>query len=342
VFGFQPLPRTLNAALRDSEHQRRDVRSSALRDLVRHARGEARERAVSALIERLRSDPEIEVRAQAAVALADADATESLDALLAAARQGEPPVRQMALLALGEIAPEGHEETLALLELARRAHEPALRFQALIALHRVGGASAEPFVLEALGDADPEVRAMGFRCAEERFAERELPQALLDSAVKALSDEVEEVRVCAAIVLANGGDPRGGDVLLRVVDGSSKAGTDADRQAAIELVAELGLPGAERALERRAFGPLGLRPGSLAYHARTALAKLGHARAKESILRGLRGFTRDTRTLSVVAAGRARLVDALPLITAMAGREERADQTAVEEALASLRGLAER
>ncbi len=289
-----------------------------------------------ALIERLRSDTEVELRAQAAVSLADADAVEALEALLAAARQGETPVRQMALLALGEVAPIEHEETLALLGLALRAREPALRFQALIALHRVGGVGVEGAVLDALGDVDPEVRAMGYRCAEERFADRAPPAALLDAAARALSDDSREVRLCAAIVLANSGDARGGDVLLEVVDGRSKAGTDADRQAAIELVTELDLPGAKRALERRAFGPLGFRADSLAYHARTALAKLGHPRAKESILRGLRGFTRDTRTLSVVAAGRAKLAEARPLITAMQGREERADQGAVEEALAAL------
>jgi HEAT repeat protein len=336
VFGFHPLPRNLNAALRDSEHPRREVRLSALRDLVRHARGNERERAVLALIERLRSDPETELRAQAAVSLADADAVEALEPLLAAARQGETAVRQMALLALGEVAPAEHEETLALLELALRAREPALRFQALIALHRVGGPRVEGAVLDALADADAEVRAMGFRCAEERFADRRSPEALLDAAARALSDDAPQVRLCAAIVLANSGDARGGDVLLGVVEGSSRAGTDADLQAAIELVAELELPSAKRALERRAFGPLGFRADSLAYHARTALAKLGHPRAKDSILRGLRGFTRDTRTLSVVAAGRAELHEARPLITAMQGREERADQSAVEEALAAL------
>jgi HEAT repeat protein len=338
VFGFQPLPRNLNAALRDSEHPRREVRLSALRDLVRHARGDHREQALAALTERLRSDSDIGLRAESAMALADADAVEALDALLGAARLGELPVRQMALLALGEVAPEGHVETLELLELALRAREPALRFQALIALHRVGGARAEGAVLESLADPDAEVRAMGFRCAEECFSEREAPKALLAAAAQALSDEVAEVRLCAALVLANSGDARGGDVLLGVVDGSSKAGTNADRQAAIELVAELELPGAQRALERRAFGPLGLRGDSLAYHARTALARLGHSRARESILRGLRGFTRDTRTLSVVAAGRAKIAEARPLITAMQGKEERADQTAVEEALAALTG----
>lgn len=315
------------------------MRQSALRDLVRHAQGEHREKVLGALVQRLRSDPDAGLRADAAVALADAEAREALDDLLEAARQGATRVRQMALLALGEVAPTGHSPTLDLLWLALEEREPELRFQALIALHRIGGAEAERAVLDALEDADPEVRAMAFRCADERFADQEAPRVLLERAAQALSDVAGEVRLCAALVLGGRGDARGGDVLLEVVEGRLKAGTDADLQAAIELVAELELPGAARALERRAFGPLGLRSDSFSYHARTALAKIGHFRAKSSILQGLRAITRDTRTLAVVAAGRAGLIEARPLISAMLGKEDRADQGAVEEALAALSAL---
>jgi hypothetical protein len=53
-------------------------------------------------------------------------------------------------------------------------------------------------------------------------------------------------------------------------------------------------------------------------------------------LRGLRAWSRDTRTLSVVAAGRARLSEARPLLVAMRGDESRADQQALEQALGEL------
>jgi hypothetical protein len=242
----------------------------------------------------------------------------------------------MAVLALGEVAPPEHEETLALLELTYRAREPALRFQALIALHHLGGPSAEAAVTDALEDEDAEIRAMGYRCAEERWATEPPPEKIREAAERALVDDDAGVRLCAAILLANLGDAKGGDVLLRVIDGRLRVGTEADQQAAIELSARLELDGARGALERRAFGPFGLRNDSLAWHARTALASLGDQRAKHSILRGLSALLRDTRTLSVVAAGRAKLPEALPIISAMQGDAARADPDAVAEALEAL------
>ena len=41
MLGLPPLPRTLDAALRDIAHERQHVRHSALRDLVRLAEGPA-------------------------------------------------------------------------------------------------------------------------------------------------------------------------------------------------------------------------------------------------------------------------------------------------------------
>jgi hypothetical protein len=63
---------------------------------------------------------------------------------------------------------------------------------------------------------------------------------------------------------------------------------------------------------------------------------MGDARARAAILRALSAYSRDTRTLAVVAAGRANLFEALPIIAAMRADERRADPTAVEEALKAL------
>ncbi|HEX5101192.1 MAG TPA: HEAT repeat domain-containing protein, partial [Polyangiaceae bacterium] len=84
MLGLPPLPRTLDAALRDVEHERPAVRLSALRDLVRLARGPARPRAVSALAQALLRDPSAESRSEAALGLADAGAHEARAELLAA------------------------------------------------------------------------------------------------------------------------------------------------------------------------------------------------------------------------------------------------------------------
>src|SRR5262245_55996315 len=113
MLGPALLPRTLEAALRDVKHERPAVRLSALRDLVRLTRGPARLRAVAALGEALLRDPSAESRSEAALGLADAGAHEARAELLAALEDAHVRVRQMAVLALGEVAEPGDEEVVA-------------------------------------------------------------------------------------------------------------------------------------------------------------------------------------------------------------------------------------
>ncbi len=348
MWGVPPLPRTLKAALRDAEHARRHVRLSALRDLVRHSRGDERPAALEKLVHVLEHDPEIDVRAEAALALADADGHEAFEPLLAAAEQGAPRLRQMAVLAVGELAERADARALAVLEAAWVAEEPAVRFQALVAIHHVTQEQSEKderidqLLYEAMSDRDHEVRAMAYRIGEERWAERPPPKHVVGMAEEALADSEPTVQLCAAILLASlresrdARGTRGAPQLLQAAAGALRGASDADQQAAIELCARLELDGALPALERRAFGPLGLRQDSLAWHAHVALARLGHARARQSILRGLRAWSRDARTLAVVAAGRARLPEAKPLIAAMQDNPGRADPEAVAQALQEL------
>src|SRR3954469_12104249 len=133
MLGLPPLPRNIAAALRDAEHADARVRQSALGDLVRHARASERERATIAIIALLRSDPNPELRAEAALALADAAAAGARAALLAALEDPVLRVRQMAILALGELGEPGDLELAERLTASLAAAEPALRFQALIA-----------------------------------------------------------------------------------------------------------------------------------------------------------------------------------------------------------------
>ena len=109
MLGFTPLPRTLEASLRDAEHARADVRLATLPDLKRHARGGS-EAARQLLVRQLSADPEPRVRAGAALALADIDAYSEVSALVSAAADQDPQVRQMALLGVGELAPPEHAE----------------------------------------------------------------------------------------------------------------------------------------------------------------------------------------------------------------------------------------
>src|SRR5207253_949122 len=139
--GLAPLPRTLNAALRDVSSKKPEVRADALRDVVRHADG-SRTRIVRALEGALHdSDPR--VRGLAATALSDVGAREALAALLVTVEDDDPYVRQMAISALGEIGDARAGERL------RRAlsdARPEVRFQAVMAFPRVAARKDDALV----------------------------------------------------------------------------------------------------------------------------------------------------------------------------------------------------
>src|SRR5580692_9016116 len=90
------LPRTLAACERDVRSDKADVRASAVTDLVKHARDAVtRPQALQLVVSALK-DTSPKVRAAAAMALADAEATECSDALLAAIDDDDDEVRQLA------------------------------------------------------------------------------------------------------------------------------------------------------------------------------------------------------------------------------------------------------
>ena len=86
MFGLPPLPRTLEASLRDLSSKKEDVRRSAIRDLTRLAEGSdaVRAKALPLLATALSSDEEPSVRTEAATALADLRAEECLPTLIVA------------------------------------------------------------------------------------------------------------------------------------------------------------------------------------------------------------------------------------------------------------------
>lgn len=336
MLGLSPLPRTIGAALRDVRDKKLMVRVSALKDLARLCRGEHRAEAVAALSQALIEDSAPGVRGEAAVALADAEATDAIDALIEAATgDAHVRVRQMAIMAIGELADEDNRVACALLERALRDDEPALRFQALIAVGRIRKRRAEDAIVTATKDGDDHVRYVAFRLAEEHWVTEpgELPSALAEAARGALEDDASEVRLAAAILLAHAKDASGAEVLAAAVNDAHPTVEPEDEQAAIDLSGELALEQARPGLERRAFGLLGISRDRFAWQARVALARLGDQRAKDVILRGLGAWTRDARTMAVAAAGRARLSEARPLIEAMQGKADRAEPEAVAEAL---------
>jgi HEAT repeat protein len=325
----------LEAALRDLEHSKIDVRLSAVRDLARLARAEQRIAAVSALVHVLRSDRAPRARAEAAVVLADVEARDALGDLISAARDDDPYVRQMSIIAVGELADPGDAAALSVVENALASDAPALRYQALIALGRLAPGRFERAISDIFDDPDEQVRYVAIRLIEERWLNesQELPSAVRRSIEATSDDDSPAVRLAGAILLTRSGDASRTGEIVAALNALRPIRDPEDEQAAIELAGELRLVAAQRGLSRRAFGVFGVSRDPFAWHARVALARLGDARAIASIQRGLLAWTRDARTLAVAAAGQARLFEARNTILAMRGDERRADPEAIEQAL---------
>jgi len=309
-----PLPRTLEASVRDLDSAKPETRASAIADLLRHATaGEAiRERAIPLLLKRL-DDEQSKVRAAAAVGLSDLAAKEAVPALLRAVDDDDAYVRQMVLNALGEL---GDVSALPRLRRALTEKRPEMRYQAIIAFARVADDPDEisRALLAATNDDDDAVVHIALRIAEERLDAGEPVDARLVTRAKALLDASSpHLALVAALVLGKSGDSAGNALLLRVVRGDKIKGESPekeDERAAVELVGELGLTDAELHLVRRAWGVMHFVRDTCVFHAKIALARMGHSRAIAEILADLGSPRPEVLGGAVVSAGRARLVEA--------------------------------
>jgi HEAT repeat protein len=247
----------------------------------------------------------------------------------------------MALAAVGELGDRRAGERL------RRAlsdPRPEVRFQAVIAFTRVVPDEALQAIDQALDDADASIRYIAVRCAEEYTLghDRSVPPELVARAETLLGDPDATVRVAAAVLLSRCGQRMGVPLLVEVARGRVTTREHEDEAAAVELLGELGVTEAVPHLERRAFAILGFGEGRFAWQALVSLARMGHLRARARIMRDLRSWSRDRRTLAVAAAGRAELAEARPIVEAMKGDEARADAGTVALALDQLASVASR
>jgi len=291
VFGAAPLPRNLDAAVRDAHDAKAAVRVSAVRDLARHG-SEHGAKVIAGLIEAI-GDTDAGVRTAAARALGDIEARDALGELIAAADDRSAMVSEAAIEALGILAsataaaalPDAdRKRARERIERALRDKRPAVRFQALMAFPRSGASREESVgaLVEAAGDADELVAHIAFRVAEELADQTNegIDERIVERAARALTHKSERVRAVAALVLASADDARGDEAIGEIVSGALDTPEIEDVAAAIELAGERGLRGSISALERRAFGGfLGFGRDALSWHARTALARLGHPRA---------------------------------------------------------------
>jgi HEAT repeats len=337
VFQPSPLPRRIGAALRDAQDPKAHVRLSALGDLSKLADGEARVEVLAAIERLLLRDPEAQVRALAAEALADAAAVSSLPALFEALSDAHLPVRQMVLLAVGEVSPPEHAPSCEVIRQQLTASAPAMRFQALLAAGRVKLPELAQALVRTLGDADASVRYVALRLIDEQLTDAlaESEATLLGAAEKRLGDEDVKVRVAAALLLAPRSPTLGHSILVDAVNSGLKLPAAVDEQALLELVGTLGLEAAQPGLRRHARGLFGLTPGPFAWQAKVALAQLGEPTALREIARGLRSRRRDTRSLAVAAAGQARLGHLRPELERLAA-EQAVDSEVVAAALLQL------
>lgn len=345
MLGPPLLPRNLEASVRDLSSTKASVRASAVEDLVRHARStdEVRDRA-AVLFTKMLQDQHPAVRAAVAIALGELRVADALAALLVAVEDEDAHVRQMALLALGEI---GDARALPRLRRALGDGRPEVRYQAIIAFARVAdstndGRSSEvdDALFEAASDADAAVAHIAFRVAEERLGAGRAPDGRLIVRARALlsaNGTSPHVALVAAILLAKSGDAGGHDLILRAVRGETIGGQVAekeDEQAAVELVGELGLVQAVPHLERRAWGVARFVRDTCPFHARIALARLGHDRARKEIMSELASSRREVLSGAVVSAGRARMTEARGVIAKLTSAMVDPDLT--REALALL------
>lgn len=328
-----PLPRKLEAALRDVSSKKPEIRASAAEDLVRHARTDedVRKKALPMFV-KLLSDEHPGVRSAAAVALGDLHAKENVDDLLKAVDDEDLHVRQMVLNALGEI---GDPRALPCIEKGLSDRRPDVRYQSVIALGRAG-ASAEAIeqaIFSATSDDDDAIVHIAFRLAEERLDQGHALSARMITRAKALLEKGSpHVQLVAAILLAKAGDDAARTTIAKVVRGEKLGGVapeKEDEDAAVEVTGALGMKELIPTLERRAFGLKRWVANTSSFHAKIALARMGHARAKKDILDGLDSVRWQVRSASVVSAGRARIVEAKTKIESIEG----VDPTLVEEAL---------
>jgi len=339
-----PLPRNLEASLRDLGASRAETRASSIADLVRHSQsageggeaGEVRARAIPLLEKALGSDEAAVVRSAAAVALGDLGASEALSALLIAVEDGDAHVRQMALNAIGEI---GDLRALPRLRRSIGDARPEVRYQGIIAFCRVGGEDPEvaSAIEQATHDEDAAVRYIALRIAEERIDS--VPAAarnwkiLVGRAEALLTDSARQVAVVAAIFLAKMGEPSGHALIAKVVRGQVRADKEDEREA-VEVSGELGLRELTPYLERRAWGAMRWVRDTCSFHAKIALGRLGHPRAVAEISRDIASPKREARCAAVVAAGRARLFDLRDTIAALS--DDAVDPELRDAALARL------
>ena len=220
-------------------------------------------------------------------------------------------VRQVALLALGELAQHGDQTVVQASLDAIRSDLPALRYQGLVTLRHVQGIAAGETLARHLADRDDEVRWVAVRLLDELSVDQ-LAQHLVPSIANAAQDPNPKVAVAARLLLARVGQPGSAEALVPLLQGQFGHLDQHDELAAIRMVGQFRVVAAREALLKRAWPRFWETPTT--FVSRVALAELGDPRAIVSILADLHSNSRIKCARAIepvgslgLVAGRAKL-----------------------------------
>jgi HEAT repeat protein len=281
---------TVEAALRDLQSRDGRTRAAAAHALG-DAPADARDAAADALVAAL-SDLEPDVRATAALALAEHGLERAVEPIALCLDDGAPGVRQAAAVALGRL---GLAAGFAPLADALRRAPPDVRFQAVTSLVEIDPERAAPLLLRALDDDDGEVvgaAALGLGAIGDRTA--------CDRLAALLGHGRRETRFEVAYALARLGDARATATLAEFV-ADPALGWDA-----VEALELAGQPTVVAPLARAAFDDK--LPREVVLRAAAALLAVAPdapqaERARTVLLRGLSALRYRYRALAVELLG---------------------------------------
>jgi HEAT repeat protein len=255
---------TLEAALRDLDHPKPEVRARAAGALG-SCEEEDRAQAAAAL-RRALGDERGEVRYAAAMSLAELCDAGALDELVGQLEDGDPRAREAAAIALGKSG--ARDRVWQPLCAALFDGPPEVRFQAAASLGELDAGLAAPHLLRALTDTDPEVRGSAACALGEAPPSPEASSALAGL----LGDRFEEPRFEAAYTLARYRDRRATPILLKFLADPGRA---YDAACALGLLDDPQATEPLRRLLRRWFAPALVK-----VRVAEALARLGAAEGR--------------------------------------------------------------
>lgn len=326
MFHLPPLPRTLHACQQDFEHSDEKVRFDVARDLGRPAPDHERKGRID-LLRRYLRDSSPRLRRQALLSLADLGAKEACADVEPLLSDPEIPVRQLAVMALGELADPSDDRLVGRIGSLLTAGAPAIRYQALSATVHLRPLHSQEPLLRALQDVDQEVRVLALRLVEEALVARD--EALVDALVlqidRAARDAESSVRLMGQLLAHELGREAAVDAIVDCVRGRIRPAEARDEQMAIEWVGRLGLQEAVPILRRRAFGWFGWSVDPFKYTALGALARLGDGSAWSKLLKLLHSRSSSERAWAIDAlskSGRREALDALAASLSLGSPEE--------------------